>query len=50
MARWPGTRGGLIESIAVASALAWTAETDAEFIHWDNRRERPQALTFPWCG
>ena len=35
---WPGTRGGLIESIAVASALAWTANTDAEYMHWDNRR------------
>jgi hypothetical protein len=33
-----GTRAGLIEAIAVASALAWTANTDTEYMHWDNRR------------
>ena len=35
---WPGTRAGLIEGIAVAAALAQTADTDDEYMHWDNRR------------
>lgn len=34
----PYTRGGLIESIATAAALAQTANTDVEYMHWDNRR------------
>lgn len=34
----PYTRSGLIESIATAAALAQTANTDTEYLHWDNRR------------
>jgi hypothetical protein len=40
---WPGTRAGLIESIATAQALAWTANTDREYMHWDNRRAELEA-------
>lgn len=35
---WPGTREGLIDSIATAQALAWTATTEGEYLHWDGRR------------
>lgn len=35
---WPGTRDGLLDSIATAQALAWMADTEPEYLHWDARR------------
>jgi IS5 family transposase len=34
----PWTRGGLLEAIATSAALARTATTDGESLHWRARR------------